>query len=317
MSSATRVFLCRYMALRVLVILISVCLITPSVPGVVISGSDTGHDSAPVSDPGFDRVGRAGALTTGVYVGNGWVLTVNHGGSKNTFTVDGDMTYNLIPGTGQQLRNTLDTAYIDLYMFRVDTTGGGLDGLGDMPIISSIPAIGTQGTHIGTGETRSSPTETTWYVDTTPATWDWRLVDFLPERDTILYGYDWGGDASRDTLWAYQDIANNDYDFSDMEGFTTDFEQTADYGTVADNDSGSPFFINQSGTWYLAGTVNSIAVYNNQPGQTSIYGNEALLTDLSAYAGQINNIRATPEPGTLLLLAAGSFGLLLRRKRRK
>jgi hypothetical protein len=309
-----------------------IALATPS-QAVIHSGSDvTGHDSAPADNPGWNRIGRIGN-GSGIYMGNGWVLTANHVSSKTSFTVDGDTTYNILAGSENtyRLRNTSDTADIDLYMFRVGVSSGdGLYGLADMPIISSIPAVDTGGTHIGTGDKRlpneeeeeeepsetKEPEETEWWIDTGPDPDYWQESSF-PGHTLTRLGYKSG---TRDTLWDYQDISDDDHDFNDMQGFKTDFEDRDDFGTASEHDSGSPFFIKdtETETWYVAGIAHSITSYNGQPTPllTSVYGNEAIYSDLSAYSGQITSTMAVPEPATLSLLACGAVAILKRRRKR-
>jgi len=284
----------------------------------IIAGGDAGHLTAPVADPGWNRVGRVGTNGSGIYLGNGWVLTANHVSDKTTFLVDGDTTYNVMAGSENtyRMRNTTDTADIDLYMFRVSVPGGsGLEGLGTMPIATSLPGNGTVGTHIGTGEGQTSASATTYYVDVDPATWVWDTEPFA-EADATVGGYSWAGDASRDTRWNQQVMSNNDFDFSGMEGFRTNFEAVDEFGMVADNDSGSPMFFNNGGTWELSGIAISVTGYSGQPSRTSMYGNDSVYADISAYRDQI--VVVVPEIASWSMLAlTGAAALLLRRKRNR
>ena len=263
----------------------------------VISGGDTGNLSAPLDDPGWGRVGRVGTNGSGVYLGNGWVITANHVSTKTYFTVEGDPTYQIIdgPGNGVRLQNPApppDTFIDYLYMFRIDVSGSNLNGLGDLQITSAAPSSDTQGVHIGTGEGQTSP--------------------------TYSNGYTWAGDASRDTRWNYQDVYNSNQDFWGMEGFVTDFEQRSNYGMAADNDSGSGLFVKNDTTWELAGIAHAVGnMFNGQPSGTARYGNWSFYSDLSAYSDQISQTLATtpmPEPATLGLLLLGSLALLRRHR---
>ncbi len=274
-----------------------------SVQAMVISGGqDAANLSAPADDPGWARVGRVGTNGSGVYLGSGWVITANHVSSKTSFTVEGDTTYNKLPGqaSGVRLGNVPGAANIDLYMFRVDVSIGNLAGLGDLQITSSAPSNSTQGVHISTGEGQSSSTKTKWYVDTSPGTWVWDTSPF-DGWDTNKYGYSWAGDLSRDTRWSFQDVYDSNHDFKIedklIEGFATDFEESNDHGMAADNDSGSGFFVKDGSVWKLAGIAHSIGnMPNGQPDFTSVYGNWSLYSDLSAYSDQIGDTLALPEP---------------------
>ncbi len=273
------------------------------VQAIVISGGqDSANLSAPADDPGWARVGRVGTNGSGVYLGHGWVITANHVFSKTSFTVEGDTTYNKLPGqaSGVQLGDDPGDENIDLYMFRVDVSVGNLNGLGDLQITSSAPANNIQGVHIGTGEGQTSSSKTKWYVDTSPITWVWDTSPF-GGWDTNEYGYSWAGNLSRDTRWSFQDVYDSNHDFNiegnGIEGFATDFEELSDHGMVADNDSGSGFFVKDGSVWKLAGIAHSIGnTSNGQPDFTSVYGNWSLYSDLSAYSDQIGDTLALPEP---------------------
>ena len=313
--------------LRVIFSLSFSLLVFSCVPSAaaVIHGGDAGNLSAPGDDPGWARVGRVGSdplgKGSGVYLGNGWVITAFHNPNKFSFTVEGDTTYNKIAGAGVQLRNVADTADIDLYMFRVDASVGNLSGLGDLQVASAAPEANTQGVHMGTGRGQTSSSKTTWYVDTYPATWVWDTSDF-DDADATAEGYSWDGDSwqwgdedcSRDTRWNYQHAYDSDLDFNGMEGFTTDFEELNDYGMVADNDSGSGFFVKNVTTWELAGIAHGTTIYNGQPSATGVFGNWSVYSDLSAYSTQISHTMAIPEPATLALLLIGSLTLLCKRR---
>ena len=313
------------MSLRIWVIfsLSLALLIFSCVPSAaaVIHGGDAGNLSAPGDNPGWDRVGRVDSAGSGVYLGNGWVITAEHviGVAADTFTVEGGTTYDTIAGAenGVRLGSTAGAADIDLYMFRVDVSVGNLSGLGDLQIASAAPSNETQGVHMGTGKGQTSSTETTWYVDTSPVDpdpWIWSTSPF-GGWDTNAYGYSWDDDASRDTRWNYQHVNNSDYDFWGMEGFTTDFEELSDYGMVADADSGSGFFVKTGITWELAGVAHAVGItYSGQPGSTGVFGNWSIYSDLSAYSGQISDTMAIPEPTTLALLLLGGLTLLRRRR---
>ncbi|AQQ08844.1 hypothetical protein L21SP3_00635 [Sedimentisphaera cyanobacteriorum] len=277
--------------------------------GIVISGGDSGHLTAPSDDPGWARSGSVGTNGSGVYLGNGWVITANHLSSKTYFTVDGDATYSKMAGEeyGVQLDNLEKTSKIDLYMFRVDTSAGNLSGLSPTPIASSVPSAGTQATHIGTGDGQTSSTETTWYIDRQTGVWS---TEGNPS-DTQRQGYYW--EADRDKRWAFEEVYQSDADFNGIEGFATSFEDMPDYGITVDHDSGSGLFV-KNGEWELAGIAHAIATYDGQPDRTSVYGNLSFYSDLSQYSGQINDIMAIPEPASILTLGLGCLYFRLKKQ---
>ncbi|ARN55952.1 trypsin-like peptidase domain-containing protein [Sedimentisphaera salicampi] len=272
--------------------------------GIVISGGDSGHLTAPTDDPGWARSGSVGTNGSGVYLGNGWVITANHVSSKTYFTVDGDATYNKMAGEeyGVQLDNLEKTSKIDLYMFRVDTSAGNLTELTPTPIASSAPSEGSQATHIGTGDGQTSSTETTWYVDTGEDPYIWETSPF-PGADAHANGYYL--QTNRDKRWAFEEVYQSDDDFDNIEGFSTIFNDDADYGITVEHDSGSGLFVKNNGEWELAGIAHAIGSYSGQPDRTRVYGNTSYYSDLSQYSGQINDIITIPEPASLLTLGLG------------
>lgn len=279
-----------------------------SVDAAVISGgAASAYLNAPADDPGWSRVGRVGTNGSGVYIGNGWVLTANHVSSKIYFTVDGDKTYSIMADgdNARRLRNVADTGYVDLYMFRVDVAAGdGLYGLDTLDVASSISNNAT-GVHIGTGVGQTSSTETQWaeaagiWVETT-----WFSNEF---------GYKWS--TTRDTRWNYQAISNSNVDLEGMAGFETTFEDRNGFGMVADNDSGSGFFVKNGEKWELAGIAVSVGLKAGQPERTAVYGNTSKFADLSDYRDQIVEVTLIPEPATLALLGLGGTFLAARRRK--
>ena len=67
--------------LRRALLCLAAALIVPldAAPVLIATGDGTGNTEAPAADPGFGNVGIVNSLS-GVYVGNGWVLTANHVG---------------------------------------------------------------------------------------------------------------------------------------------------------------------------------------------------------------------------------------------
>ena len=306
--------------------ILSLFLITLSLhtSAVILFDGDLTNLTTPSDDPGWSRVGRVGSFGSGVYVGNGWVLTANHV-AAGTFTVDGDTTYSVLPGMGntKRIRNVADTANIDLYMFRVDVTPGtGLFGLGNLDVASTTPANLSNGTHIGTGEGQAVST-TTYYIDTDPVVWDWRTTDFT-DSDITRAVYSWDGDTSRDTRWNFQTMLDNDEDIQlylsegITEGFLTSFVGANDFGMAADNDSGSPIFFKNGSVWELSGIAHAVGTLNNQPSNTSVVGNTTFFSDLSKYQTQINDIVAIPEISSFYMVGifTGAAALLWFRKKR-
>lgn len=66
---------------------------------------------------GWDYFGVRGA--SGVYLGNGWVLTAGHVGFGNFTFVSSGVTYTAIAGSGINLKDVGGTGYADMYMFEI------------------------------------------------------------------------------------------------------------------------------------------------------------------------------------------------------
>src|SRR5262245_20194431 len=104
---------------------------------VVATGDGTQNTTAPGDDFGFANVGKVynsfnGFFNSGVYLGNGWVLTAYHvvqdGSGGFLFNdvvfrdpVFGDTTFVVNATTAVRLQNA-DTTFTDLALFRLTTT---------------------------------------------------------------------------------------------------------------------------------------------------------------------------------------------------
>lgn len=285
------------------------------------------NNTAPDDDPGFNRVGQMGTNGSGVYLGNGWVLTANHVNGKDTFVLNGN-TYTYAGGPGR-LKNPAGSGlseYSDLYLARYTLTAGTAPTpQGMLTVRGTTPDAGDAGMMIGTGKTDGWPTPSTYYVDTDYIdseennVWQWKTSDF-DEADQTFEVY--SVNAARERRWAISDVAtyqghvqivaaigNNG---AHQIGFVTEFADQLNSGQAAENDSGSGLFIKNGDTWELAGIAHAILGFNGQPANTAIYGNLTFYSDLSVYADQINTI--IPEPSAAVVLAGLSLALL-RRKR--
>lgn len=243
---------------------------------VVIAGGGTNaaplNDTAPVSDPGWDRVGVVGN-GTGVYLGNGYVLTANHVSPKTSLIIDGQTFNRLSTDTGTTLTNSPGlTATTDLHLFRVAVPEGSiLHGL-DPLAISSSPLAGTGqlGTFIGTGRTQEEQAR----------------VSFGNGN----FGFNVGDAATRDKRWAILDagVGETINVFTrDVVAFRSSFDNALNDGMAAASDSGSPVFFNPGSGFELGGIVFAIGTYNGQPADTAWFGNVTFVADLAAYRDQL------------------------------
>jgi hypothetical protein len=285
------------------------------------------NNTAPADDPGWDRVGMIGA-GTGVYVGNGWVLTAAHVVPGSTFTLNGQ-TYNLVPGTGQILQNPGGqglTAQSDLWIGQfVPALGSDPLPAGVLPISASTPSVGTFGTMVGTGWTQTSQTETTFWRDNSPNPDDWDDAPFAGADDSFNGFY---RNGPRDKRWAISPVGtiNGQHQLPmtiegrDQIGFGTIFQDVANGGIVSTHDSGSPFFVKNGDTWELAGIAHALLPFEGQSEDPDIpfavvYGNATFYGDLSVYADQINAL-VVPEPAGMAMFLLAAPQVLRRRGRR-
>lgn len=319
---------CRWIACAVLGGMMS---IGSSADAIVIADAGSGaplNNTAPTDDPGWDRVGSFSG-GTGVYLGNGWVLTARHVTTGSTFTLNGN-TYNYVTGTGQTLANPSGfglSAETDLWMGQfTPATGSPALPSGVLTVRGSTPTTGTLGTMIGTGKTQTSDTATSFYVNSDTSPWTWGTPSF-PGANPNFHFTGFYRNGERDKKWATSPVAYldgkvlNDLTIAgrDVRGFGTRFNEDANGGIVSENDSGSALFIQNGGVWELAGIAHALLLtYNGQSQDPSmanvvLYGNYSFYSDLSFYADQINTV--VPEPGSLAMLGGLAGGLLLRRRR--
>jgi hypothetical protein len=250
------------------------------------------------TDPGFDYVGKVNG-STGVYIGNGWVLTANHVGA-GTFNLDGT-NYSYNGSDSYQIGGA------DLRLFKLSTN----PMLAPLTIATTSPSLGADVVMIGAGRSPSSDSTTTWYVDVDTDPWIWNTSSFS--------GFDYLADGYTTTSTRTKRWGTNVVDSVTSGYIITDFDQTG--GTAYEsqgvlNDSGSGLFIDNGSGWELAGTIVSVWNYPNQPdgNWSALFGNLTYALDLSAYAAEINSI--VPEPSTSTLLT-GLFSLLIINMRRR
>ncbi|MHB1158415.1 MAG: trypsin-like serine protease [Phycisphaerales bacterium] len=262
------------------------------------------YTSAPTSsafsnhgDPGWNYVGAFqinGGNGTGVYVGNGWVLTAGHV-STGGYVTFGTNTYTLT-GAPIPLTNPVGiSGSPDLKLVHMN----GYLPLPDLVIRGTTPGTLTVAV-IGTGDDRSGI-----------------LQNYAPG----ISGYNWNT-TSRIQAWATNTVAGNNIlvtsdNVNYTKAFITSFDNLTGEGQAADHDSGGAGFIynNSQHRWELAGLmigINNGTTPDGQPGSSAAFGNYTFFADLSAYADQIQVV--VPEPASLALLSLASLTLLRRRR---
>lgn len=280
---------------------------------VIDTFSGTGNTSAPVDDPGWANVGVRGG-GTGVYLGDGWVLTANHVGGGTI--VLGGVSYAMEAGTGTRLTNggAADRDHLtDLYLFRLASTPA---GLGSVAIAAATPATGTGLTMIGAGRDRGAFTQ--WSVNTSVTPFAWTEVS----SGGNFAGYQTLG--NRTMRWGTNAVSGTgewvDYGSGDVNALYSTFTFSQAYSTEAQatiGDSGGAVFSKNGSTWELTGLMLSVGGFSGQPdpGTTPVFGNVTFMADLSYYRPQIMAI--VPEPSAAALAAVGGCLLLAAGWRRR
>lgn len=304
--------------LKHLILAVLFLCVMPKGRAVIISSGDgTGNTAAPVGDQGWSYVGTINGAS-GVYLGGsggmGWVLTANHVGFGDFVTSDGTR-YNAVNSSGVQIGS------IDLYAFQVVVgSGTGLSMLGNLTLSGTAPSDGQMLTMIGYGLDRS-PSRTTWYVDTTPASWIWSTNSFTG-WDNNFYGYT---ELSSNTKRWGTNLSAGVTNISGTSMVETLYTTAPARGTQgAIGDSGGGVFSAFGGGYQLSGIMVEVGTFNNQPANTAVaynalQGDLTYSIDISTYSAQINAVTGIPEPSTWALTAAGACAVLLvmcRTKRR-
>jgi len=290
-------------------------VLPPTTQAVVINKVDgNGNTNAPVDDPGWANIGILGG-GTGIYVGNGWVLTAAHVGA-GAITLQG-VAYDPIPGSAVQLTNSAPgkTALTDLLLFRLSSTP---EGLGSLTLASSAPTLHAPVVMIGAGRDRGDFTE--WTIDQSTTPWTWTEVTEGGEAA----GYQ--TQESRAMRWGTNTTSSPDLWYAeppsglDVKTFATLFEDSGlsdDEAQASLGDSGGAVFAHNGSSWELKGVMFDVEGFSGQPAPetTAIFGNETFSADLSYYAPQIMSI--IPEPSTYALLVLSMLGLGIYALRRR
>ena len=278
-----------------LFIVIASLLAAASSPAVIVAGGDgTQNTTAPAGGQGWNYVGRitGPAPSSVTYLDNNWFITANHIKvlDNPTGVLLGGSSYTINAGSWTRLTNSVGTD-ADLMMFRVNETIG-LSAL----TISGSPSNGAALTMIGNGRNRATGLT---YWDVTAGTW----TELGGPSGAEASGYKWATGATKrwgtNTKDADAGLVDDGFGITDM--FYTDFDNVGDQAQGATYDSGGGVFIDNGGSWELAGIMLTTSGFSGQPSSTAVFGNRTYSADLSTYSSQIAATTAIPEPSVLAL----------------
>jgi hypothetical protein len=302
-------------------LILVVCLAAPRIASAVVIDTltGTGNTTAPADDPGWSNVGKLGD-GTGVYLGNGWVLTASHVGGGSIVLNGG--TYAMLAGSGTQLTNggaAGKTTVTDLSMFKLATTPAGLAGV---PIAATASGSGAAVTMIGSGRDRGAFTQ--WSVNTATGTNPWIWTEVQSGGNAVGYKTL----STRTMRWGTNTVSISGSDswinYSSIDAkvlgtsFTYDPFNYSTEAQAAYGDSGGGVFHKNGSTWELAGLILTVGGYSGQPdpGANAVFGNVTYAADLSFYRPQIMAIVPEPQSLVLALTAGGLFAFRVLRRRR-
>ncbi|MDP3850431.1 MAG: hypothetical protein Q8Q59_08015 [Luteolibacter sp.] len=285
---------------------------------VVISGDS--NTSAPSGQPYFNNIGVVNGAS-GIYLGNGWVLSANHVAPTLPATATfGASTYATEAGTFHRVTNPLGSGlstFTDIVLFRLGTD----PGLPSLTIASSTPTVATDVMMIGNGRTQEASL-TFWQRVVNPGLADdtWTPLAY---PNALINAAGFKTTDTRTIRWGENNVATNgqtySYGHGDVRSFTTTFNSGAkaqEAQGVAGDSGGGVFSTTDGGvTWTLSGMMVSVLLFENQPGGngTAVLGNATAIADLSFYRSEI--LAVIPEPSGMLMSLVATCGLIVRRRR--
>jgi hypothetical protein len=301
-------------------------LAAPVASAVIVAGGDgTQNTTAPAGMTNWLNIGYLpfGSDTggSGVYLGNGWVLTAGHahGGRPNSipFVIPNldngqDVTFTSQAGVWNSL-HLPDGSTSDLIVFK----------LNDDPRLQSLPAVrfgttpqvGTTITAVGSGWNRL-PDLHRWQLDNPndPENAKWTDVTGLPRTaqasgylyDPTHFAKRWGTNATVAMTGGAptEDVASTDANGNVLavtRMFATVFHNTPGQAQLVNGDSGGGVFVNNR----LVGINLLKADFSHegsnpdglgQPANTAVFGNASYYGDVFTYVDQIASITGV-HPG--------------------
>ena len=272
---------------------------------------------------GWYNVGSLNGAS-GVYLGNGWVLTVAHLGTPTQITLDGS-TYYADSSPAIRLNDPSDPTNpsdaADLQLFHIASAPSYLPILN---IASTSPTAGTHFTAVGFGDAGVSPVyyNQSWVMLPASEAADAyyggfsegdRYTEHWAMNQTVNIGKNGFANPSGVPL-AYVNVgAGNTIDF-----FSQFYSNLSDYNAnplvseseIGGGDSGGAVF-DQFGN--LIGINEGVMGLDGQPDETAIFGDMSAYVDLAAYREEI--LSDIPEPASVGILATCAVIGFMRRTR--
>jgi hypothetical protein len=250
---------------------------------VAASSESSGNAEAPSPDPGFANAAIVAGLS-GVYLGDGWLLTAGHvitnyrGAKIKDVVLDGRVV-TLLPETAVPIEQ--DGVRADLSVVRIE----GAPELKRLTIAKKSPSVGARLILVGNGPLRE-PARTYWDAAgrEVPAS--------SPHRRS---GFKWFVDKEKGghgLHWGTNQVATKDAIFPGPKNtrtrvFGTVFREkdaTPDESQAGPGDSGGPVFVKTAKGFELAGVM--LAISGQHP-KASIFGDQTYAADLSVYRDAI------------------------------
>lgn len=276
--------------LRILALLIGAALAAPAARAVIVRlPADVAQSPSP--GPALTHLAVVAGLS-GVYLGDGWLLTAGHvlqnaRDRKRTDVVIGGRPFALRIETARSIQEGEQRP--DLAVVRID----GDPGLPRLPIARATPPVGTEVILAGNGplqdrERRCWSASGQQVGATSPGGacgYAWRKT---PEGDTNGVG------------WGTNQVASVGQSVSGPAGartmaFTTEFR--ADGGTAREaqaavGDSGGPVLAREGGSPVLAGIMIAAAARSSN---ATLFGDRTMIADLAHYRDEILGITGPAE----------------------
>jgi hypothetical protein len=320
--------------------LIAVCAgiaLSSSAQAVIVAGNNgLGNTTAPTGMTNqFGAVATIGTLGggsgSGVYIGNGWMLTANHVTTLSPFTftdAPGSPSYTVL-GTQQLHTPTNSSDFVDLKMVHLS----GSPSLPTMSIGLTAPTTANTLTMIGAGRNRVDiPSDASdlffwnsstnpWTETTSSGSWDklgykWNMTSSSdPSVIAATRDLRWGVNTAIDQGAGVTTVSEGNMTFFKSQFGTfngSSYSALVNEGQAAEFDSGGGVFTDDG---QLRGIMLYVANFTTQPANTSVFLDQTYMADLSVYRDQIYAIAGVPEPTMIAGLALVGMGLLRRTRR--